>query len=172
MLASPSSNERPPRWTSANARSGRSRCIVESARCINRRASVDVAAQLPRVRRPRQRRRVGREVDHPLNGGERFVVVAELQLGVAERAVQDGAVGVDRESPFGESPCRGEIVTGRRKRRRSGVRQEVVGVVDLQRSGQRAVGARVVGRIDRDLGLLDVGEPERGPRDVVVGNAS
>ena len=43
----------------------------------------------------------GERFDHLLHRGERGVVVAELDLGVAQRAVEDGAVGVDRQALLG-----------------------------------------------------------------------
>ena len=71
-------------------------------------------------------------------------------------------------SAFVEGP--GEVVAGRVDRGAGSQGGEVLVRLDLEGSGDGLVGLVVVGRVAGDPGLLDVGDREVGPGDVVGGH--
>ena len=131
-------------------------------------AALDVAAQLPRVRGARERGGVGRQVDHALHRVERLVVAPQLEQRIAEGAVEQRAVRVDVETELRLGERRVEVVAGRGESRQPRMGEVVALAEDVQRGSQRAVRQRVVARVHVHLCLLHVGEPERGPGDVVA----
>ena len=117
--------------------------------------ALAVAHQLAQIGDARVGAEVGPEIDHRLDGLDRLVVAAELDLGVADHAVGRGVVGIEGAGLLAPVESRGELVAGQRQRAETDHRLDVVAIAG-ERLVEEGFGFRVVARIARFARLLQI----------------
>ena len=140
-------------------------CLVLTDRCRRRelhraRRAGCVAEQLARVRDARVRRDARLERCHPIERGERLRVVTELDLGVADDAVDARGRRRDRPRAEAERERPAKLVAGKRELPEARGRDQVARLHG-ERLVQDAVGLRVVRRVAGLADALQVRQTER-----------
>ena len=107
------------------------------------------------------------EVDHLLEGRDRFVVAAEFDLGVADHTVGRRVIGVERRRLAAPFERLGKIVAGQCERAESDEGVEIV-FVAVEGLFEERFGFRVVAGVAGFAGLLQIGETEERRRLAVV----
>jgi len=123
-----------------------------------------VAVDLEVVGGPGERVDPGLQVQHPLHGRRRGRVLAELRVGVGEDAVGRRAVRIGSQSPLPVDDGVAEQVPGIRQGAQARLGKEVPVGMQLEGVLEGTLGLRIVGRVDGDAALLDVGGAQVCPR--------
>ena len=123
-----------------------------------------VAHQLAGVRDAGVRSDTRPGVHHGLERGERVAVPAELDLRVADHAVDVAVVRVDGLRLLSPPQRAGEVVPGGGERGHAHHGREVVIPLQPERASEHALRLRVVAGVGRDARLLHVREAERCER--------
>ena len=134
--------------------------------------AAHVAQEFARVGDPRIRPDVGQGVDHALIGAEGRVVAAELELRVSDDAVDGGVPGRRRTCLPPPLERSREVVSGRHERSHADQRLCVLFGLQRQRAIEDAFGFGVEAGVERDAGLLYVGESEARQSAGIVGVGS
>ena len=136
-----------------------------SGRCERHRALGvgGVADELSRVRDARVRGDIRLDRAHPVEGRECLAVPAELDLGVADDAVDAGGRRRDPLRAQAECQCRAKAMPRQRQLPEPGGRDQVV-LRESQDAVQDAVGLAVVRRVARLAHALQIREAERVER--------
>ena len=149
-----------------HVRPRRSLALADRGGCRKRHCALRVAGvpdQLARIRDARIGRDVRLDRAHPVEGPECLPVPAELELGVADDAVDAGGRRRDLPRTQAECQCRAKAMPRQRQLPEPGGRDQVVRR-ESQDAVQDAVGLAVVRRVARLAHALQIREAERVER--------